>query len=260
MSDIAVVPRFLTRQQQAKRWSKSVRTVEAMGRGSGDGPSARIRLQRPPPQRAFRAHGLGTLARAQAARLAGHSRRIAARRPWIMKGGIARPAKPFSEAASPAERHNTTLNLAPEREAMSAYNCPTAIATSPSPDLAQLAERVAAGAKVSAVVASIARQYGAPIDVIRKALRRGSIGSSGPRTRSPSRSIPSTSKRCAARPAAAWPSSKTPSPTSTSGCAWRRAITSPCRRSRCRSPKSTPTPQGKPWSRLMTTGRRPRAR
>jgi len=31
MSDIAVVPRFLTRRQQAKRWGKSVRTVERWG-------------------------------------------------------------------------------------------------------------------------------------------------------------------------------------------------------------------------------------
>ena len=50
-----------------------------------------------------------------------------------MKGGIVRPAKPFSEAASPAERHNTTLNLAPEREAMSVYSGPTVIATSSRP-------------------------------------------------------------------------------------------------------------------------------
>jgi len=48
-----------------------------------------------------------------------------------------RPAKPFSEAASPAERHNTRLNLAPEREAMSVYSGPTAIATSPSADRAR---------------------------------------------------------------------------------------------------------------------------
>ena len=31
MSDIAIVRRFLTRQQQAKRWSKSVRTVKRWG-------------------------------------------------------------------------------------------------------------------------------------------------------------------------------------------------------------------------------------
>ena len=52
-----------------------------------------------------------------------------------------------------------------------------------------------------------------------------------------------TWKHCAPRPPAGWRSWNPRLPTSTSSCEWRRTITSPCRRSRSRSPKSMTTPK-----------------
>ena len=65
MSDIAVTRRFLTRRQQARRWGKSVRTVERWGLDPAMGLPPEYDFNGHPHREESRARGLGALARSQ---------------------------------------------------------------------------------------------------------------------------------------------------------------------------------------------------